>query len=315
MGEKKILLITGASGFIGTWLAETAFLNGYVLIGVDIQVPKKPYQWLRFATASCETVDIDELLKGISLFGVCHLAGSASVASSVLNPYADFYSLLPGTAKLASYLAKHQQQARLYFFSSAAVYGNPEKMPITESTIIAPISPYGIHKAVAEDLLQKYSSVYNFGVTVFRIFSVYGEGLKKQMIWDVSQKATIADRKGEKSITLYGTGEESRDFLYIEDLCAAILGIFNTRTEVLFDIYNLGTGIEIKIKDIASLLVHHLEAKVNIDFNGQVQKGDPTNWNLDISKLKSSGFTPHFTIDNGLSQIAKWIRSIEADFK
>ncbi|WP_183559885.1 NAD-dependent epimerase/dehydratase family protein [Mucilaginibacter sp. SP1R1] len=96
MSQDKTLLITGASGFLGTWLAEQAALEGYKLMGIDLRAPLHPHFWAGFATSSLESVDLDNLLKGNNIMGVCHLAGGASVASSVADPYGDFSSLLPG---------------------------------------------------------------------------------------------------------------------------------------------------------------------------------------------------------------------------
>lgn len=304
------ILITGSSGFLGTWLGKQAVKDGHVLYGIDLRTPLQPQLWKNFSTASMDTVDFDQLLEGCKIDAVFHLAGGASVSSSVNNPYGDFSSLLPGTARLALYLIKAQPQARLFLFSSAAVYGNPIVSPITENTPIEPISPYGIHKATAESLLSHYSRIYDLKVTFFRIFSVYGPELRKQLIWDVSQRALTAVNNKDKKITLFGTGAESRDFIYIKDLCRAVLTVMLHPNHDKVEIFNIASGVESTIKEVAYCLIHHLKTDVDIKFDGFVRKGDPTNWLADITKLKNFGFKPEYTIDKGIEQVAAWAKAI-----
>lgn len=310
MVTDKTLLITGASGFLGSWLADKAIDEGYRIIGIDIHAPLRPQTWAGFATASCETIDFEDLLKDIKLDAVCHLAGGASVASSVHNPYGDFFSLLPGTARLTLFLAKHQPQARLILFSSAAVYGNPASMPIDETTPVLPISPYGIHKAMAEMLLANYNRIYGLGITIFRIFSVYGPGLRKQLIWDVGQKALAAAASGQDRILLFGTGRESRDFIYVKDLCRAVLTVIAGSAGPGFEVYNLASGVERNIADVASCLISSLGLDIKLDFNGELPKGDPANWSADITRLQETGYQAAYTMEGAMNEVAAWIKEI-----
>jgi UDP-glucose 4-epimerase len=311
MLNNKTILITGASGFVGSWLADEAIKAGYKIIGIDIHGPLRPQIWSGFATASCETVDLEDLLQGITLDAVCHLAGGASVASSVSNPYGDFSSLLPGTARLSLFLARHQPRARFLLFSSAAVYGNPQTLPIYETTPVNPISPYGIHKAVAEMLLSHYSRIYGLDITIFRIFSVYGPGLRKQLIWDVGQKALTAAANGQDHISLFGTGKESRDFIYIKDLCRAVLTVIASTSFVSgVEIYNLASGTERTITDVASCLIDKLGVKIKLEFNGEVPKGDPVNWRADITRLEQLGYTSDYSLELAMEEIATWMKEI-----
>jgi UDP-glucose 4-epimerase len=304
----RTILITGASGFLGTWLADAAVERGYKVIGIDLRAPFKPQIWHKFATSSCETTDLSELLKDEKLFAVCHLAGGASVAASVSDPFADFSSLLPGTARLALFLANNQPEARIFLFSSAAVYGNPKQLPITEQTQVLPISPYGIHKATAETLLFHYAHIYDLKVTVFRIFSIYGPGLRKQLIWDVGQKALNAVNDQKKGIVLLGTGKESRDFMYVKDVCRAVLTVLAQESKQKTEVYNLGSGVESSIAEVANCLVKHLQLDIHVSFNGEVREGDPTNWRVDTSRLQALGYQGEYNLTSGLKEIASWMR-------
>lgn len=292
-------------------MADAAYNDGYRIIGIDLRAPSKPQRWINFATSSCDTTDLDGLLRGETLYAVCHLAGGASIAASVDDPFADFSSLIPGTARLGLYLAKAQPQARLFLFSSAAVYGNPKKLPITERTQVRPISPYGVHKATSESLLFHYSRIFGLKVTAFRIFSVFGPGLTKQLIWDVGQNALTAVNKGIKDIVLSGTGNESRDFIYIKDLCKAVLTVMGRGSNHPIEVYNLASGVESSIAEVAECFVKLLKVGVKVSFNGNIRKGDPMNWKADISKLQELGYQSDYSLESGLKEVAAWMKELD----
>ena len=305
---KKTLLITGASGFLGTWISDAAYAQGYTLIGIDLRGPLHPKKWKRFATSSTESVDLLHLTAGEELFGVLHLAGGASVYASVSDPYGDFSSLVPGSVRLALFIAEFHPNARMFLFSSASVYGNPKSLPIKENSEILPISPYGTHKAVVESVLEHYTRIFDLKVTVFRIFSVYGLGLRKQLIWDVAQRALEAASAGKKSISVYGTGFESRDFIHVHDLCVAALQILDRRDDTKFEIYNLASGIENTVKEVVDCLVDSLELDLEINYSGESREGDPINWRADVDKLSKIGFLPKYNITTGIKDLAESIK-------
>jgi UDP-glucose 4-epimerase len=305
--NNKTVLITGASGFLGTWLADALFESGYELIGVDLRAPLKPRIWANFMTASTDNADWENLIGGKSLHAVYHLAGGASVALSVSDPYSDFSNLLPGTARMALYLVKHHPQARFIFFSSAAVYGNVQILPTNEDVFKQPISPYGVHKYLAESLLEDYSRIYNLNVTVLRIFSVYGPGLRKQLIWDVSNRALQAKADGQTEIELFGTGAETRDFIYVKDLCDSIISLLKLSPAMPYEVLNMASGVEISIKEIADCILKHLNVGITAKFDGQIPKGDPFNMKADVTRLSEKQISMKYNLDNGIKEVTEWV--------
>ena len=122
--------------------------------------------------------------------------------------------------------------ARLLLVSSAAVYGDPERLPVSEDAPLAPISPYGRHRAEAEEVALQSGAP----VVIARVFSAYGEGLRRQVLWDVAQRALVGG-----PVELSGTGEETRDFVHARDVAAAISAIAQ-RSAFDGEIVNVATG-------------------------------------------------------------------------
>src|SRR5262249_35777614 len=144
---------------------------------------------------------------------VVHAAGSGSVGSSFTAPLRDFERGVATTATLLDILRRVAPKAMVVIPSSAAVYGTQPEGKIAEDAPLAPISPYGAHKLAAELICRQ--AHFNFGqpVTVLRLFSLYGPGLRKQLLWDLAARL----RAQPARILLGGTGTETRDLLFIDD--------------------------------------------------------------------------------------------------
>jgi dTDP-glucose 4,6-dehydratase/UDP-glucose 4-epimerase len=138
-----------------------------------------------------------------------------------------------------------------------------------------------------------------------RIFSAYGEGLKKQLFWDLYKKT-----KDQQNITLYGTGKESRDFIYILDLINAIELIAN-RAGFHGEVINIANGEEVFIEDCVTKFYNNFDTPVDYQFSGHGRAGDPNNWIADISTLKSLGYERKYSLEEGLQNYYKWIIETE----
>jgi UDP-glucose 4-epimerase len=310
MAEREHILITGASGFLGTWLSEAAHEQGFGLIGVGSAAPRRPEIFSAFVREHCANVDFGALVGARRLRTVFHLAGGASVSRSVENPVGDFASLLPGTTALTVYLMRQQREAHLILFSSAAVYGNTTKLPISETAPVAPISPYGIHKAVAECLVKHYGRISGTRASFLRIFSAYGEGLRKQVLWDICQKAMTAQEKGERFIPIQGTGNETRDFIHATDVARAALLVAAHPPRTGSQIINVASGVETSIRTLAASVMSELTCSVETVFNGMTRMGDPINWHADITTLRNLGFTASIPLAKGIARSVCWQKSL-----
>lgn len=306
--DSKSCLITGGAGFLGSAVASALVSEGYRIYGIDVRRPRNAELWTSFFLGRLEQVDFEALLRDDPPSIICHLAGSASVVSSLQSPFEDFESLIPGTARLLAWNGTHGHRARVLLFSSAAVYGNPDCLPISENQIIQPLSPYGIHKAAAERLVEGYSRLYDFESVTLRIFSAYGPGLRKQVIWDIATKAMRAHREKAGAITLHGTGRETRDFVYVDDIAAAVLILAGSPLPQGQLVVNMASGKETAISSLAAQVLSALDLDVKVVFSERPRPGDPNRWCGDIQVLRSLGWVPTTSIENGLRSVANWLR-------
>lgn len=313
MAPTKTMLITGASGFLGTWLAEAAHAQGFTLLGVDIAAPRRPELFAAFSMHPCDRVDYASLFADYQVSVVFHLAGAASVPQSVENPVGDFASLLPGTVCLLAYLTKHHPEVHLVMFSSAAVYGNPSQLPIRETDPLRPISPYGIHKAAAEFLIDHYARLSGLRASVLRIFSAYGEGLHKQVVWDLCQKVMLALRDCQSELKLHGTGDETRDFLHASDVARAALLVAEQPPATGTQVFNIASGVETSIRSLAMAICGSLGTNLTLTFTGAARAGDPVNWRADVSQLNELGFLSGTSLLEGVQRCVQWQRTLAAN--
>jgi UDP-glucose 4-epimerase len=233
---------------------------------------------------------------------IVHAAGTANVGASVTNPFADFQQSAMIWASLLDAVRKSAVNCRLIFLSSAAVYGSPSSLPIKEQGPLFPISPYGYHKKIAEELAYYYSQIYHLDVCSLRIFSAYGRGLLRQVIFDICQKAYKS-----MTVTLNGTGKESRDFIHATDIAFAV-GKAYENAEFNGSVYNLASGVSTPIRLLAEKIVAIIGMERNIIFDGYQRDGDPLKWQADISKINSLGFTTQTTLEAGLIDYVCWYK-------
>lgn len=302
------VLVTGAGGVIGHRLGQYLSSKGVYTIGIDRNRPKASANWNRYIISSLEKVDLVDNLQDLVPSHVIHLAGSSSVIRSVNDPYSDFVSLVPGTVRLLDWIRQGKHRPIFIFASSAAVYGNPRILPIPESAALHPLSPYGLHKEVAEKIITGYSRLYDIEFSILRLFSVYGPTMTKQVVWDIYTKLHQAIGT-DKPVQLFGSGNETRDFIFIDDVCEIIVSMINS-TNKLPSVLNIASGLEVKIKDLAACIGLLIGVDVPCCFALPHRVGYPDNWQADVNRLKSYGYLPNPTsLSQGLMLFNQWFHS------
>jgi UDP-glucose 4-epimerase len=304
----KAVLVTGVTGFIGRYIARQFTQAGWSVAGIGTRPPENaPRQDLsHYYQIVLPSQDLAAIVQQFQPQVCIHCAGRASVELSVSDPASDFDASVSVTFNVLDTLRLHAPSCHLIYLSSAAVYGNPAQLPILESQACQPISPYGFHKLMGEQLCQEFFRVYNLPTTIARIFSAYGAGLRRQVIWDICQKVLT-----QTHIKLHGTGDESRDFIHGADVAKAML-VLAERSPGEASIYNLASGAETSIRELVNLIVaanNSTSVKTGAEFDGELAAGIPRNWRADVTSIYNLGFTPAITFERGINLYAQWFRA------
>lgn len=302
----KKILITGAKGFLGSNVAKYFKALGYVTYGIGhggLSIEESSQIGLDYWKK--DDVSIASILEFGQTFDVIvHCGGSGSVGFSVEHPYDDFKKTVDGTLEVLEYMRVHNSNSHLIYPSSPAVQGEHPDSPIKEEYIGKPASPYGYHKKIAEDLCQSYSEKFGLNVSIVRLFSVYGNGLKKQLLWDACKK--IQNSKDE--VVFWGTGEETRDFIHISD----VLYLFDIllKKDDKFTLVNGGTGVKYTIKNIVEIIKDLINPNIRIKFNNQVNIGNPIYYWANTQKLESYGFKANKNLKQEIKNYVEWVKGL-----
>lgn len=300
------ILIIGSQGFIGS-NAFTFFSNqGHQCWGCGVSECADDDFYFQVDRYVPDYNNIFKLQK----FDICiNASGSAGIGFSMEHPQDDFRMNVNNPLALLNAIRLYNGECKFINLSSAAVYGNPIKLPVREQDELLPISAYGYHKMLAEQLVREFNTIFGVSACTFRIFSAYGPGIKKQLLWDIYQKATNST---DGNVNLFGKGNESRDFIYIDDLLHAI-NLIIQKGSFTGEIFNLGSGTETTILEVASLFLNIIDPALKIKFNGVQKTGDPLFWRADVQKLAALDFKPTTPLEVGLNNYIKWIRLKEKE--
>jgi UDP-glucose 4-epimerase len=301
----KRILVTGAHGFLGRHTAALFKEKGCSVVGLGHGHWgfQKPFD---FGIDDWIEADVDQ--EGLShVLGkidcVIHCAGGSSVGQSVAHPLLEFQRTVNSTVHILEFIRQKHPEAMIIYPSSAAVYGNQPDVPISEISKLAPVSPYGFYKKIAEDLCESYARNFGISAVIIRFFSIYGVGLQKQLLWDACTKLC----SGEKAAKFYGTGAETRDWLHVQD--AVDLIYLLSKSSAGFEIFNGGSGNRMTVKEILCMLSHEIGLSVEILMGNENKQGDPRHYWADITRLQKLGWAPQHMLKAGLREYVEWFRS------
>tara|TARA_A100001035_G_scaffold278797_1_gene278503 strand:- start:777 stop:1721 length:945 start_codon:yes stop_codon:yes gene_type:complete len=310
----KNIWVTGARGFLGQHLSKSLIEKKHNVFGIG-SYKKFKYKhdnplFKKFVSGNINKKNLQKLY---DIAGspdiIFHLAGSSSVGESIKSPLLDFKKTVLSTSNLLEFIRKRNLSSKVVFTSSAAVYGDIHNKPITENDKCKPFSPYGCNKLIAEKLFESYANNFNIRSSVIRFFSVYGNGAKKQLIWEICRNLY----KNKKFIELFGNGKEIRDWIYINDAVKLLIMASDSPNEESeskgISILNGSSGYHHSVEEIVLKVCELMELNPLIQFNQKTRKGDPNS--LIGSNLKTKyllNFKPDFDIKNGLSEYIQWFR-------
>lgn len=237
---------------------------------------------------------------------VFHLAANASVPGSVEDPAYDFESNCLGTFRVLDACRHMSRQPRIVVASSGAVYGEPDVFPITERSVLKPISPYGASKLGAEDCARMFARVYGVPVVIGRLFNTYGPRMPRFVVFDFLRKL----QKDADHLEILGSGKQVRDLNYVADTVQGflVLALRGTPGEE----YNIASGRSHTVTEIALMLLEvlGLRDQTRMSFTGESWEGDAQRWEVDVGKLRGLGYEPGVSLEDGLRRVAQWFESV-----
>lgn len=256
-----------------------------------------------------DLVDLD--LAGIVSAGfdvVYHLAGQPGVRSSWGDGFADYTRLnVDATQKLLEAVLRSESAPRFVYASSSSVYGQSESYPTTENALPRPFSPYGVTKLAGEHLVTLYRENFGVDTTAFRFFTVYGPGQRPDMAFTRFLRAGVDGTR----VTIYGTGEQIRDFTFVDDIVDALVRAAEAESP-LPAVMNLSGGSSVSVNEVLDTISGMLDEPLLVDYVDSVN-GDVTRTGGDSSlALAALGWKPQTSLRSGLAKQLEWARSVPA---
>ncbi len=300
-------IVLGAAGFVGRHVCRELASQGYRVHGVGHGAWTSP-EWKAWGLSQWLGADIsvgslDECTAGRSPGVLVHCAGSGAVSHSFTQPFEDFHRSVSSTAAVLEFARIHaSSNPAVVLVSSAAVYGDHGQVDLSESAPRAPISPYGFSRVASENLCEVYSRFFGVKTTIVRLFSVYGDGLRKQLLWDALNKFS----RGE--CAFFGTGRELRDWIHVED-AARLLCLAAKRSGQMLASYN-GGHTKATTGEILGLLAGHAGFAQSPHFNGELLPGNPARLTADSQRAHLElNWSPSIEIESGLARYVHWFEA------
>lgn len=310
-------VVTGCAGFIGSWLAERLLELGHTVVGIDCFLDHYPRgikeinleglgnnENFQFIPYSLLDLDLVEILGDMDY--VFHQAAQAGVRYSWgINFEVYTRNNILATQRLLEACRKSDVKKVIYA-SSSSVYGDTDSLPMKESDLPRPISPYGVSKLAGEHLCHLYYKNYGINSISLRYFTIYGPRQRPDMAFNRFIRAVLNDRE----ILIYGDGKQTRDFTYVSDAIEAnILAMKSRKKE---GVYNIAGGSRITVNDCIEVL-EEITGKNAIVRNTEAQKGDVKHTYADTSRAaKDLGYKPKISLKEGLEKEVAWLKSIES---
>jgi nucleoside-diphosphate-sugar epimerase len=305
-------LVTGCAGFIGSKVSELLVQDGHAVIGVDnlneaYDVRLKKWRLEQLQTHdmfSFHCIDIGDRSKLAETFeaqpdAVINLAARAGVRYSVENPWVYVDTNLTGTLNLLE-LCRIYNVKKFVLASTSSLYGQHNPRPFREDADTNhPLSPYAASKKAAEVMCSTYHELYGIDVTIVRYFTVYGPAGRP----DMSLFRFVQWVHEERPVTLFGNGEQSRDFTYVDDIARGTIAALQP---VGYEIVNLGSDEPVVLLDTLRMVEEMVGQSAAITFEPR-HKADVLHTWADITKAKEMfGWQPQTHIRDGITQLVEW---------
>lgn len=307
-------LVTGAAGFIGSRLCEKLLEQGHAVLGIDCFTDYYArslkdanlknllgQNGFTLIKADLMTLDSGELLDDIDV--AVHLAAQAGVRRSWGDNFFIYTHNNVLTTQRLLEAAKESGLKRFVYASSSSVYGDTQDLPMCETSVCWPVSPYGVSKLAAEHLCTLYYKNFGVDTVSLRYFTVYGPRQRPDMAFHRFIRALI---EGD-TIRLFGDGEQSRDFTFVDDIVTATISAATT-PDAAGQVFNIGGGSRVTVNQAIAMLEEIIGEDAKVE-RLDVAKGDVRDTEADCSKARDiMGYHPRTNIIQGLATETDWVR-------
>lgn len=304
----KSYLVTGAAGFIGSFVARALLEKGNKVVTIDnLSTGKR--EVVPEGCVFIEGNDFDEnVIKQLDAFrfdSIIHIAGQSSGEISFENPVYDLQTNAQSTLMLLNY-AKNTGCKEFIFASSMSVYGDKVDSLVSEETFPTPKSFYAVGKLASENYMRIYSQMYGIKCTALRFFNVFGAGQNMDNLKQGMASIYLALALRDHHIIVKGSGDRFRDFVYIDDVVMSVLRSMNRENGSMFEVYNVSNRRKIHVKDIVSYIETHLPFEVTHEY----VEGTPGDQNgvygINDKIIRDLSWEPKVTFEEGMQRMIDW---------
>jgi len=302
------ILVTGGCGFIGSHIVDAYIGSGHkvwIIDNLSTGDLRNLNPKAELIQKNIEDSDIEEIFKRVQFDVINHHAAQINVRISVDDPLLDAKINIMGSLNLLFLGMKYHAKRFIFASSGGTVYGEPDQLPITEEFVIDPSSPYGISKATTEKYLTLYAKLYDFDCVILRYSNVYGpRQISKSEAGVIS--IFIECILKQKKCTVFGDGEQTRDYVYVGDVVAANTAALGCKS----DVFNIGTGIETSVNDLIDILSKI--TKKDIDHqHDDPRPGEVLRNVLDNTRVKNAiNWHPGISLEQGIRKTFEYFKEI-----
>lgn len=304
----KTYLVTGAAGFIGSFVARALLEQGNKVVTIDnLSTGKRDVvpEGCLFIEGNDFDEDVIKQLDSYNFDSIIHIAGQSSGEISFEKPVYDLQTNAQSTLMLLNF-AKNNGCKEFIFASSMATYGDKEELLVSEKTLATPKSFYAVGKLASENYMRIYSQMFGIKCTALRFFNVFGAGQNMDNLKQGMASIYLALALREHHITVKGSGERFRDFVYIDDIVDAVLKSMNRVKGEMFEVYNVSNCRKIYVKDIVDYIETHLPFKVTHEYVDGTPGDQKGVYGVNDKIKEELGWTGKVSFEEGMQRMIDW---------